>query len=830
MFETVWVRMVRIGYLPFCPLIAEPVSESAIRHAQRSGSPHGDSSRHRSIVLKFLFGGTDLRSPAGAVHVVAQVVLLHQTATTAGMNPRVSIPKVFLRGNRWYVRVQVPRSMQSRLGRREYWVSLRTSDRSVAMQRAATAAQKKRHEVVSAFRLLGDAAEIPAERFDGTTKIAGPVAATETTTGIVDRAELGRAINIASGGSPEASTFKPTGAPVKKVRPGRTAAADPSGRFDGLSKRQLIDLLEQQDRTRAFGLVWERNTDQDDAHHSDLILARIETELSERSAPWKNMIIEADNIDALRWLRMSHRGRIRCIFVDPPYGTGSTTRGYNDRFTHAKDTYRQSSWLEYLHRRLVIAGDLLTEDGIILVAINDENRSLMELVMRQALPGMRIGSLVWRTRNGSNLDQGGLSPDHEHILVASKSEFSFSGVERTYSTYSNPDNDPRGDWQAVPMKLGFSRHERPNLYFPLFDPATGIHYPCDPDSVWRFATRDRVTKRSRIRTQPVEDFIDQGRILFPVKQRAETFDTMEALRDAIDRGDVPKSGRAPMLRHDLPDLDFWVGKRIGYGTPCRKLFRSELQRPTKPLSSWVSGYSERGAGAADGNQITAGSYSEGTRDVRNIFGTKAFNHAKPVSLIRELVRQSTGPGDIVLDFFAGSATTAQAVMELNADDQMDRRFVMVSTTEATMEDPTKNLCHTITAERIRRLNASTDPKYDGLVAGFAYLRTERIPIEHLDLTMTPATAWTSLEALHGLRLTPYDPDLSWNSHETTELTLVLVDRYEPALLDWLKTRRSPTHVYTWAKGRFQKHLEGPGIQLSQVVETLVSAHNPLGAD
>lgn len=187
-----------------------------------------------------------------------------------------------------------------------------------------------------------------------------------------------------------------------------------------------------------------------------------------------------------------------------------------------------------------------------------------------------------------------------------------------------------------------------------------------------------------------------------------------------------------------------------YGTPCRKLFRSELRRPTKPLSSWVSGYSEREAGAADGNQIEAGSYSEGTRDVRNIFGTKAFNHAKPVSLIRELVRQSTGPGDIVLDFFAGSATTAQAVMELNAEDGMDRRFVMVSRTEATDDDQRRNLCRDVTAQRIRKLNASTDPKHNGLVAGFAYLRTERIPIEHVDLALDPAAAWASLEALHGL--------------------------------------------------------------------------------
>jgi len=760
------------------------------------------------------------------VHVVTQVVLLHQTATTAGMNPRVSIPKIFLRGNRWYVRVQVPRSMQSRLGRREYWVSLRTSDRSVAMQRAATAAQKKRHEVVSAFRLLGDAAEIPAERFDGTTKIAGPVAATETTTGIVDRAELGRAVNIASGGNPEASTFKPAGAPVKKVRPGRTAAADPSGKFDGLSKRQLIDLLEQQDRTRAFGLVWERNNEQGDAHVNDLILTRIDTELSERSAPWKNMIIEADNIDALRWLRMTHRGRIRCILADPPYGTGSTTRGYNDHFTHRDDKFRQSAWLEFMHRRLVIAADLLSDDGVILVMINDEQRSLLELVMRQALPGMRFGSLVWQTRNGSNADQGDfLSPDHEHILVASKGAFSFSGVERSGATYSNPDNDPRGDWQPVPMKLGFSRYERPNLYYPLLDPKTGIHYPCDPDSVWRFATGDRVSKRSRIRTQPVEAFIEQDRILFPTSQRVETFNTIEALRDAIDREEVPKSGRVPMLRHDLPDLEFWVGKRIGYGTPSRKLFRSELRRPTKPLSSWVSGYSERGAGTTDGNQIVAGSYTEGSRDLRNIFGTKAFNHPKPVSLIRELVRQCTGPGDIVLDFFAGSGTTAQAVMELNAEDGTGRRFIMVSSTEATDDDPRKNLCRDVTAERVRKLNESTDPKYEGLVAGFAYLRTERIPVQHLDLALDSAAAWTSLETLHGLAMTPYDPDLPWNGHETAESTLVLVDRFDPTLIEWLRARQSPTHIYTWAKGWKLDQPVGPDPQVSLVLQTLVDAFN-----
>ena len=112
------------------------------------------------------------------------------------MNPRVSVPKIFLRGNRWYVRVQVPRSMQDRLGRREYWVTLRTSDRSVAMQRAATAAQKKRQEVMSAFRLLGAAPEIVAGRDVDPTDAAVPVIATEQITSMVDPVEPVRASDI----------------------------------------------------------------------------------------------------------------------------------------------------------------------------------------------------------------------------------------------------------------------------------------------------------------------------------------------------------------------------------------------------------------------------------------------------------------------------------------------------------------------------------------------------------------------------------------------------------------------------------------------------------
>ena len=129
----------------------------------------------------------------------------------------------------------------------------------------------------------------------------------------------------------------------------------------------------------------------------------------------------------------------------------------------------------------------------------------------------------------------------------------------------------------------------------------------------------------------------------------------------------------------------------------------------------------------------------------------------------------------MLDFFAGSATTAQAVMQLNADDGGDRRFVMVSSTEATADEPDKNLCDAVTAERIRRLNASDDPAYASLNAPFAYLRMRQLKWEDVDYDLTAAEAWAALETLHGLPLTTHDA-AAWCEHVSDEVTLILAER------------------------------------------------------
>lgn len=213
---------------------------------------------------------------------------------------------------------------------------------------------------------------------------------------------------------------------------------------------------------------------------------------------------------------------------------------------------------------------------------------------------------------------------------------------------------------------------------------------------------------------------------------------------------------------------------------------------------------------------------EGSKEVGKIFGRKAFLYPKPVSLIRELVRQSTGPDDLVLDFFAGSATTAQAVMELNAEDGGNRRFIIVSSTEATEDEPDKNLCRDVTAERIRLLNASDDKKYADLAADFAYLRTQEIAFEDLDYDLKPADAWAALEAMHDLPLTLYDADTAWNLHEGDTTALVLVDRFDPGLLTWLQGRdRQNLFVYAWAPGQIAQHLDGTHVDIRPVRDSLV---------
>jgi adenine-specific DNA-methyltransferase len=141
--------------------------------------------------------------------------------------------------------------------------------------------------------------------------------------------------------------------------------------YDDYTREQLLRLLRERDRRPRFGLVWERDEiDHDLSVNNDFVALDWDAELSCGEGPQSNVIIEGDNFDALRYLRMTHAGRIKCIYIDPPYNTGNRDFIYNDRFVDKEDSYRHSKWLEFMYRRLELAKELLTEDGVMRIATN----------------------------------------------------------------------------------------------------------------------------------------------------------------------------------------------------------------------------------------------------------------------------------------------------------------------------------------------------------------------------------------------------------------------------------------------------------------------------
>lgn len=598
-----------------------------------------------------------------------------------------------------------------------------------------------------------------------------------------------------------------------------------TSKYDHYNKDELIKIIEDRDRKPTFGLVWERDDiDFDRSFNQDFVALDATSELSCGVGPWSNLLIEGDNFDALRYLRMTHAGRVKCICIDPPYNTGNKDFIYNDRFVDKDDLYKHSKWLEFMYRRFLLARDLLAEDGVLLVCINDDNRAKLELLLDQALPGMKLGSFVWRCRQGSNADQGCfLSVDHEHVLAYGNAGFQFAGYGKSYAMYSNPDNDPKGDWRTSDLTLGFSYLERPNLYYPLRDPKTDVYYPASPLGVWRYATKERVKPGQRLQAKTMEEFIGLGQILFPQEQRVEMWHTMEELRQAIELGEVPKTGKSSILRLDLPDLEFWVGKKVGFGRPAFKRYKADLRNLNQPVSSWIVPSAEKKKYEAE-NSFVTGTNQEGAKAVAAIFGAKSFNYAKPPSLIKELVRQATGSNDLVLDFFAGSGTTAQAVLELNRDDGGNRRFIMVSATEATADDPEKNICRDVCAERIRRVINGYGATA-GTAGDFAYLQTRRIPHEAVLTDIDHAQVWTAVQLIQRQSFATYDAIRQLQESVHTDGGLL----YAAILNDEIITRivglsaDSPhLTVYTWQPGLLRERLSAQNITIEQIPQFLVS--------
>lgn len=335
----------------------------------------------------------------------------------------------------------------------------------------------------------------------------------------------------------------------------------------------------------------------------------------------KNIYISGDNLDALKHLLKSYAGCIKCIYIDPPYNTGSDDFVYVDSFNFSveelasklsiseeqagrvldltrRGSATHSAWLMFMLPRLLLARDLLSKDGVIFISIDDNEQSNLKLLCDDIFGEENmICSFIWKKRQMvDSRTKNGASKDHDYLLCyGRKADNRILGKESDKTKYSNPDNDPRGPWMSADMTGLATASQRPNLHYNLTNPNTGITYPC-PDTGWRYEPAR------------MSELIANGEVIFPKEST---------------------------------------------GRPRRKKYMCDLESEYTGLSSVLDTvYS-----------------TQGTRELRELYdGKELFDFPKPVEYIKQILSQGISLSDkddvYVLDFFGGSSSSAHAAMEL----------------------------------------------------------------------------------------------------------------------------------------------------------------------
>lgn len=367
--------------------------------------------------------------------------------------------------------------------------------------------------------------------------------------------------------------------------------------------------------------------------------------VKEDSVDWdntQNLYIEGDNLEVLKLLQKSYLGKVKMIYIDPPYNTGNDFV-YHDDFAMSADEYAEASgsvdelgnkyiknmdsngrfhsdWCSMIYSRLMVARTLLTEDGVIFISIDDnENYNLRKICDEIFGSSNFIAEIVWERAYAPINMVKHFSKSHDYILCYAKdiNKPVCNGLPRPESTnakYSNPDNDPRGLWRTDNLSVG----------------------PVVPSKVYEIIT-------------------PSGRVCLPPKGRCWLY-TKERYEEMV------------------ADNRIWFGEN-GDNVPAPKRFLSEVKQGLTPMTIW--------------KYTDVGHTQDSMRELRDLFdGEKVFDYSKPVKLMKQIVRLYTNSNenDIILDFFSGSASTAHAVLELNAEDNGNRHFMMVQLQEETPLD------------------------------------------------------------------------------------------------------------------------------------------------
>ena len=406
----------------------------------------------------------------------------------------------------------------------------------------------------------------------------------------------------------------------------------------------------------------------------------------------ENLYIEGDNLEVLKLFRQNYYGAIKMIYIDPPYNTGNDFI-YNDSFEMEQeesdiaegvrnevgeryivntksDNRYHANWMNMIYPRLMITKDLLTDDGAIFISIDDNEIDNVLKICNEIFGEINyVAIFPWRKRTAKSDVPYGISQDFEWILCYAKTtnfKCSIDGKERKYFT---TEDFPEKPWRIHDLTKQTTASERPNSFFTIKNPKNGSEYPANPNRTWA------------ITQETFEQYYQDNRIVFP--------------------------GDYSFLNISKPALRYWkeddmrkAGDNFGKIAVSTKL------------------------------PDDIGMSQDGTKEITNLFSGKIFPFPKPTSLVKFLCKICTGKDDIILDFFSGSSTTAQSVMELNYEDNANRKFIMIQLSELLDKSSEAhklgyiNLCQ-LGKERIRRAGdkiKSEHPEAD-IDIGFKVFRT-----------------------------------------------------------------------------------------------------------
>ncbi len=379
-----------------------------------------------------------------------------------------------------------------------------------------------------------------------------------------------------------------------------------------------------------FGLVWEESAQPETVvEMAEQMFPALKPVPSldiegENESP-VHYIIEGDNYHTLSALTITHAQRVDVIYIDPPYNTGNRHLTYHDNRKDKSSANRHSKWLNFMYHRLRLAQELLTNDGVLLISIDDREMAHLKLLCDGLFGSDNfIGNFVWVNRTTPNDAANKFATDHEYILVYTqdRANFQLKGVPKDFSKYVNRDNDPNGPWMPDnPSAASGTEKDR----FPIKNPHTGeIYYPPD-GRYWAFAKRR------------VKEWKKSGKLVFP-----------------------KESGKRFLL----------------------KKYLSELRSEYNPASSVIN------------NVLT----SHGTKELKQIFGSGSpIKYPKPTVLLKHILGLINKHEGVFLDFFAGSGTTGQAILELNEEDGGSRQCILCNNNE-------NNLCRNVLHPRLQKIS------------------------------------------------------------------------------------------------------------------------------